>query len=309
MTLDDDLRRLAGEQHALISRQQARDLGASASALAHRLSGPDWDAPTRRVLRLVGATRTNLQQLMIATLDANAAISHSSAAYLWRLPGFGFGRMEVSRLQDVGRLSSPFALVHRVRHLPELHITERRGIPVTTLPRTVFDLAASIHPGRLDRLVETVIRKSPSVLIGLHHLLEEAGSGREGVVAMRAVLAKRPPGYVPTESGLEAQFARILASAGERPLERQIDLGGHEWIGRVDFLDRLLSIVFEVDSDAFHSTEVDKAQDRRRDAALEAAGIHEVVRIDETLVWRRPREMLFKVQDARLRWSRALGIL
>lgn len=308
MSLDDDLRHLAGQQHALVTRHQARDLGASSAAIAHRLEGPDWDAPTGRVLRLVGAPRTNLQQLMIATLDTKGAISHRSAAYLWRLPGFDFGSLEVSRLQGLGRLPSSFSFVHRLRFLPDSHITERRGIPVTTLPRTLFDLAASIHPRRLDRLVESVIRSGPSVLTGLHHLVDQFAPNREGVAAMRAVLATRPEGYVPTESGLEAQFARILADAGEPPLERQVDLGGHEWIGRVDFLDRLLSIVFEVDSDAFHSTEVDKAQDRRRDAALEAAGINEVVRIDETLVWRRPREMLCKVQDARRRWSRALGI-
>ena len=284
-------------------------LGASAAAVAHRLAGPDWDAPTPRVLRLVGAPQTSLQQLMIAALDTNGPVSHRAGAYLWRLPGFSVSPLEVSRRQDIGRRSSSVAVVHRVRYLPDSHITERRGIPVTTLPRTLFDLAGSIHPGRLERLVETVIGKSPSVLTALHHLLDELGaSGRDGVAAMRAILATRPEGYVATESGLEARFARILADAGERPLERQVDLGGHEWIGRVDFLDRLLGIIFEIDSDLHHSTEMDKAQDRRRDEALLAAGFNEIVRMGESVVWYQPAQTLWRVQDARRRWSRALGI-
>ena len=57
---------------------------------------------------------------------------------------------------------------------------------------------------------------------------------------MGALLLKRPVGYRPPESGLEARFMQILADAGEPPLERQVDLGGHDWIGRVDFLDRAL---------------------------------------------------------------------
>ena len=309
MALDDDLRNLAEQQHALVTRRQARDLGASSAAIAHRLAGSDWDAPTSRVLRLAGAPRSSHQRLMIASLDTGGAVSVRSGAYLWELPGFDFGPMTVSRQKDRGRLPSEIAVVHRVRYLPESHITERHAIPVTTLPRTLFDLAATIHPGRLDRLVETVIGKSPSVLVGLHHMLDDLGaSGRDGVSAMRAVLARRPIGYVPTESGLEARFARILAEAGEPPLERQVDLGGHEWIGRVDFLDRLLGIIFEVDSDAHHSTQMDIAQDRRRDNALLAAGFNEVVRIKESIVWRQPGETLYRVQDARRRWSRALGI-
>lgn len=309
MSLDDELRCLAEQQHALVTRRQARELGASTAAIAHRLSGPDWDAPTARILRLVGAPRTTLQQLMTASLDSDGPISVRSAAYLWRLPGFGFGPVIVSRQKDRGRLPSSIASVHRVRYLPATHVTERHAIPVTTLPRTLFDLAASIHPGRLERLIETVIGRSPSLLNALHHTLDELGaSGRDGVAAMRAALANRLIGYVPTESGLEARFARILADAGEPPLERQVDLGGHEWIGRVDFLDRLLGIIFEIDSDLHHSTPMDKAQDRRRDEALKVAGFNEVVRIDESVVWRQPDETLFRVQDARRRWRRALGI-
>ena len=302
MTIDDDIRRLAEQQHAVLARRQARALGATASALRHRIAGPDWDAPTPRVLRLVGAPQTDLQRLMVATLDTDAVISHSSAAHLWELPGFSLGAIEVSRAQSQRHVSSQVAILHRPQRLPAEHVTERRGIPVTTLSRTLFDVAGTVHPRRLERLVDTVIARSNSTLYALHLVYDDLGRrGRDGIAVMGALLANRPVGYRPPESGLEARFMKILADAGEPPLERQVDLGGHDWIGRVDFLDRALRIIFEIDSDAFHKSETDKAADRRRDKALKAAGYHDVVRIDENLVWYQPGATLWTVQDARRR--------
>ena len=80
MTIDDDIRELAEQQHAVLARRQARALGATASALRHRLAGSDWDAPTPRVLRLVGAPQTGLQQLMIATLDTTSSAGEDELA-------------------------------------------------------------------------------------------------------------------------------------------------------------------------------------------------------------------------------------
>lgn len=168
-------------------------------------------------------------------------------------------------------------------------------------------MAGDVHPARLERLVDTVLAKSPSMLAALHAMSEElTGSGRAGMTAMRSVLAARPPGYVAPASGLEARFARILTEAGERPLERQIDLGGHEWVGRVDFYDRALAIVVEIDSDIHHTSLVDRAHDRRRDERLREAGWREIVRVSEDEVWRHPHDAVAKVRTAR---RRAAGIL
>lgn len=301
MALDDDMRLLAEVQHSVLAREQARALGATTPALRNRLAGPDWDAPTNRVLRLTGSVHSIRQRLMIAVLDAGAgsAVSHRSAAALWRLPGFGFGsgRIEVNRHRALSYRTSAVAAVHRPRLLPATHVTERSGLPVTTLARTLLDIAPSLHPARLERLVDTVASKSPSVLTSLRTMLHEMKThGRDGAAAMRLVLAARPDGYVPPASGLEARFAHLLAEAGEAPLERQVDVGGHEWVGRVDFLDRSLGLVVEVDSDLHHTSPMDRAHDRRRDAALLAAGWRAVLRISEDEIWRRPQDAVARVR-------------
>jgi len=303
MSLDVDLRAVAEVQYGLVARRQARALGAVRSGVRSRLLGPDWELPTPRVLRLVGSARSIRQQLMLGVLDAgpSAVVSHGSAAALWRLPGFSLTTVEVSRPRSRSSCATAVAVAHHPRLFLPSHVTERHGIPVTTLSRTMFDVAGRLHPARLERLIDTVVSRSPSALAALHALLaESAASGRDGVAAMRSVLGSRPEGYVATASGLEARFARILAEAGEAPLERQVDVGGHEWVGRVDFLDRPLRIVVEVDSEIHHTSPLDRAHDQRRDAALRKAGYH-IVRVTEDDVWRHPDVALTQVREARRR--------
>ena len=133
-------------------------------------------------------------------------------------------------------------------------------------------------------------------------MLDELGArGRNGIGAMREILRERPVGYVAPASGLQARFRRVLAEAGERPLDRQVDLGGSEWIGRVDFVDRAARVLVEIDSAVHHSSKLDRARDTERDAALLAAGWRVVVRVSEEQVWYRPSEAVDAVRRARRR--------
>jgi very-short-patch-repair endonuclease len=309
MTLDEALRNLAARQHSLVSRRQARELGASTAALRHRLAGPDWEPASARVMRLVGSAHSVRQQLLVGVLDTapDAVASHGSAALLWRLPGFGSAVVEVSRERGRSGKGTSAAVLHQPRFLPPSHVTECHGVPVTSVARTLFDLAGCVHPARVERLVDTVVARSPSVLAALHRVLDELGRpGRTGGAVVRALLAARADGYVPPASGLEARLARILDEAGEEPLDRQVDVGGHEWLGRVDFLDRRLRIVVEVDSDVHHTSLLDRKHDRRRDESLTAAGWR-VVRVPEGQVWRRPHEAVATIRAARTEARRALA--
>ncbi|HVM02552.1 MAG TPA: DUF559 domain-containing protein [Acidimicrobiales bacterium] len=309
MSLDDDLRELAAVQYALVSVRQAQAMGATKSGLRSRRLGPDWESVTARVLRLVGAPRGARQLLMLGVLDAGpgAAVSFGAGAFLWRLPGFPLGTVEVSRPRSRSTCAVAAAIAHHPRLLPPHHVTECHGIPVTTLARTVFDVSTRLRPARLERLVDTVVARSPSALAALHATAADLRAcGRRGSGPMRAVLSARPPGYVAPASGLEARFDRILAEGGEPPLDRQVDVGGHEWIGRVDFVDRSLRIIVEVDSDLHHTSLLDRAADARRDEALRRAGWVDVVRVCEDEVWRRPHEAVAKVRAARRRARRLL---
>jgi len=236
---------------------------------------------------------------MAAVLDAGigAAASRRTAAALWGLPGFDLDRPEVTRPYGVEQFRPTLGRLHRTRLLPPHHVTTVEGIPVTTVPRTLFDLAGVLHPGKTERTLDNALAMSPTLLPALHRMLPElAERGRTGITLMRERLADRPAGYIAPASGLEARFVHLLEEAGI-PTRRQVDLGGDGWIGRVDLQIPGTNLVVEVDSARFHTSRLDRERDARRDAELRAAG-YEVVRVTEEEVWYAPSVAVRRVLTA-----------
>lgn len=295
----DAIRTLAEDQHGVVSRAQCRQLGWTAPELRPGERRGEWERVSARVLRLVGSPRTTRAALMAAVLDAGngAVASHRSAADLWQLPGFRVESLDVARPHDADHHRGALGVVHRTRSLPAHHVTVLEGIPVTTAARTLFDLAGMLHSQRTERAVDTAIAKSPAILPALHRMLPElAERGRNGITAMRAILDDRPVGTVVPASALEARTVHILREAGivTRP---QVDLGGVDWIGRVDLLVVGTRVVVEVDSFRFHTARLDRLRDARRDAELAGAG-YTVVRVTEEEVWWAPAEVVRRVRAA-----------
>lgn len=292
----EDLRKLAEEQHGVVSRAQCRAVGARMENLFER---GDWVSLSPRVIRLAGAPRTAQSEMAAAVLDAGpgAAASHRTAATLWGLPGFDAGRPEVLRPHAADRHRPTLGRLHRTRSLPPHHVTTVDGIPVTTVARTLFDLAAVLHPARTERTLDNALATSPALLPVLHRMLSElAERGRTGIGVMRQLLVDRLAGYVPPASGLEARLIYLLDEAGIAT-RRQVDLGGDGWIGRVDLVVVGTNLVIEADSARFHTSRLDRERDERRDADLRAAG-YDVLRVTEEEVWYRPTDVVRRVRAA-----------
>lgn len=292
----DDLRKLAEHQHGVISRVQGRELGVS---VRNGIERADWERVSPRVIRLVGAPRTPHTAVMAAVLDAGigAVASHHTAAALWGLTGFDLTRPQVTQPYGADKYRPTLGRLHRTRLLPAHHVTTVDGIPVTTVVRTIFDLAAVLHPARTERVLDSALAVSPALLPALHRMLPElAERGRTGIRLMRELLAERPMGFVAPESGLEARLIHLLDEAGIAT-RRQVDLGGDGWIGRVDLLVVGTNLVIEADSARFHTSRLDRERDARRDAVLRAAG-YEVLRVTEEDVWHRPSEVVQRLRVA-----------
>lgn len=126
--------------------------------------------------------------------------------------------------------------LHESRFLPDHHVTVLDGLRVTTLPRTLFDLAGvrGARFQRTKRAVENAVSRNPAALPVLRRMLPElARCGRPGIADMREILNGWDDDYVPPASGLEARAIALLEEVGIFP-DRQVDLGGERWIGRVD---------------------------------------------------------------------------
>lgn len=297
------MRDLARRQHGVVGRRQVWSLGASRGALRARLGSPGWEAVTPHVLRLVGTPTSFAQRCMIAVLDdaGPAVVSRTAAAALWKLPGFKEDRVHVTKASVASSRVAEGGSGHESRLLPPHHCTVLDGIPVTTVARTLFDLAGCVHPLRTERALDNALALELVELEAMRAVaVELLRRGRTGSALMRRLLAARGAGYIPPASGLEALLLAILAAAGVELPEGQVELGGSEWIGRVDFFYRLLRLVIEVDSERHHSAKLDREADARRDAALRAAG-YAVLRITERQLKEHPHEVVALVLEARAR--------
>jgi very-short-patch-repair endonuclease len=298
----DALRILTARQHGAVSRRQLADLGFTNHAVAHALAIGQLRRASDRVLLLGGSSDTIQQRTMAAALDVpSGAVAVYSCAALWRAPGFRVEPVHVLTTRRPHRGGHHLGVVHSTVRWAAEDVTELDGVPVTTPIRTLRDLAGRIHPEKLSLTCDRWLSSGVVHLEDLHALAADLPTrgGARGTQAMRRLIAARPPGYRPVESGLERRFESILAEAGDAPFERQVDLGDDDgWIGRVDFLDRVNRVVVEVQSDLYHAGLVDRARDRDRMARLRRAG-WTVIEVTEHEVWYRKDIVLAKVRSAR----------
>jgi very-short-patch-repair endonuclease len=190
-----------------------------------------------------------------------AVLSHRSAASLWALRPAWRGPVDVT----APRQPRPGATitVHRKRLDPR-DTRRREGVPVTAPARTLLDIASLLPERDLARAVEEA---QVLKLVTPRALAQITGRGRPGTAALRAVLdLQHEPGL--TRSEAEARLLELVRAAGLPAPETNQRLLGYE----VDFLWRAQKLVVEVDGFAFHSTRQAFERDRRRDAALQAAG-------------------------------------
>lgn len=296
-----DLLDLASSQHSILERSQLRAAGLQPHQIRHLCDRRLLCRLTLTTYRIGGAATTTESAAMSAVLreGAGAALGTVSALAWWGLPGFTVEPLHVVRPHGSGLGDHPSVTVHTSRLLPRHHLTEHRGIAVVTPARAIFDAAASLRPQRTEQVLEKAWARNLVSGAVLHAMFDElAQRGRPGIGVMRQLLTDRPPGYRPHESGLELRFSRLLADAGEAPMDRQVDVGGGCWIGRVDFIDRAARVIVEVQSLEFHGTPAERAADAARIAALEAAG-WTVIEVTEQDLWFAPGEMLRRVAAAR----------
>jgi very-short-patch-repair endonuclease len=272
--LDRRVEELASTQLGLFSVRQVLLLGATISMVRARTGSGRWSPRGFGVLGLLGTPDTFDRRVLAEILGARCPTyaSHRCAARLHGLPGFP-ERIEV--LGGVGTVAQRAGVIgHRTRILPPHHVEVRNAVPVTTVARTLFDLSAVAHPGRVARAVDTALGRRIVTIPELVRVTQDlARRGRSRVRVMRAILADRGVDERGPESPLEALFVELLRTAGLPQPARQVDLGDAlSWIGRVDFVYRAERVVVETDGHEHHSQRLDLDADARRDARLAAAG-------------------------------------
>ena len=264
MSLDHELARLADRQEGVFALWQlprSAAPGVRERARGQRLTRMHAGVYTYGHRRL---TVDGHRMAAVLACGPTAVLSHASAAAAWELLATGQLRIDVT-VPGTSRRSARRIRVHRTRDLPADEITKLHGVPITTVTRTLCDLAGVLPRRRLLKAVEQAERNGTLNLPALSAAIE-AQPTRRGTAALRAILAEYAPAPR-SRSDLERDFLFLVADAGlpppllnQRVADYEVDIFWPQW-----------RLVVELDSRSYHSDPGAFERDPVRDARLQQA--------------------------------------
>jgi hypothetical protein len=265
---------LAARQWGVLSRAQLRGLGASPAAIDLWVRRSRLHVVYRGVYAL-GHTSLKVEGRRLAAVLAcgqGAVLSHRSAAAHWGLLATEQTRIDVTAPRS--RDGVPGIRLHTSRSLDARDTASHEGIPITSVARTLLDLAATVPESRLERALAQAERLQLYNHRAIADVIARA-NGHRGKTALARAVRGEPK---LTRSELEARFLSLVRQAGlPEPLANFIlDAPDHPRL-EVDFYFPTHDLVVETDGWETHKTKAAFHSDRRKDAALTSAG-HRVMR-------------------------------
>ena len=262
---DAAIAELAQRQYGRVAHRQLRQLGLGKDAIHLRVRKRRL-IPLYRGVYAVGhfvpSARGNWMAAVLACGEG-AVLSHRSAAALWDLLPSNSARIEVTTGR--GRAGHPGITLHRTRALHPDDATAVDRIAVTSIPRTLLDVAEVAPPRHLRRALDQATKLELFDLRALHRVLARS-HGRRGVKPLTALLAERAiPEDARTE--LERLLPEICRAAGLPIPAMNVTVAGF-------VVDAFFApdVVVELDSYAWHRTREELERDSVQITALQLAG-------------------------------------
>ena len=187
-------------------------------------------------------------------------LSHESAAEVWDLRESR--EITVSRLS--GGASHEGFRVRQVRRLPLDDTTVESGIPVTTVERTLLDIAGSLDEKQLERALAAADRSRRLRWPELERVIAE-GRGRSGIARLRKVAEEIDPRAAEARSSLEVDFLALCRYFDIRLPQVNVLVAGL----LVDFLWPEERVIVETDGYAFHGNRAAFELDHERTIELQ----------------------------------------
>jgi very-short-patch-repair endonuclease len=238
---------IAAVQCGVFSRAQALSGGYSDKRIRHLLDVCTWVRRASGIYRLAGVATSFEMNAWIALLATgpNAVLSHRTAGKLYGLDGTPPPvRFDVSVPAARRPRNVPRAIVHRTE-LSDEDVAVCHGMPVTSLARTLVDLARTLP-------IET----------GSRVLADALRTGR------RALASADPK----LESVLERELFTLLRRAGLNPVAQFVVTAGGQFVARVDFALPNIRLAIEADGYGTHALRPGFERDREKAALLQLAG-------------------------------------
>jgi hypothetical protein len=278
---------MATTQHGVVSTRQLAGIGytRSSASKAHGVGR------LRRVHRGVYAVGHELLtwegRCLAAVLACSPSVaSHVTAAWIW---GLLRTRPSTVHLTVPSKRRSRLGFVVHSADLAEIDMTERDGIPLTSLPRTFLDLASTLPEERLRQALRRAEELGILDLGPIDTLLRRS-AGHRGAPRLRAALNiyREDPAFV--RSKLEGRFLRLVKEAGLPRPSMNFVVDGFE----LDAYWERERFVVELDVYETHGTRDAFERDRLRQDDLLLIGV-EMIRVTGPRLDREPAATIDRV--------------
>jgi predicted transcriptional regulator of viral defense system len=246
---------IARRQWGIIAWRQLRRCGVS-RATAHEWRAAGKLHVIHRGVYAVGHSWVPIEGRMAAAIlhaGAGTVVSHATAAWWWGLIPQSSTLIHVST--ESRARSFPGVRVHHPRHVDA---TKHRRIPITTVARTLSDLASQ---SPVDVVRQALAEADYWRLLKLDDLTQFLGPGRRGSKCLRQALEHHQPKLALTRSDTERRFFGLCERAGiplpevNRKVSRM----------RIDAVWPAYRVAVELDGYEGHHTPAQMERDRRRE--------------------------------------------
>jgi very-short-patch-repair endonuclease len=258
---------LAGRQHGVVAWAQLCELGVPRHVVDARLRARRWFVLHRGVYA-VGHKALTWRSHLVAAVHAcgpEALASHRAAGALHRL--ISSQRIEVTARR--GRRPKREMTVHTTRGIRADERIRVDGIPVTSVARTLVDLADVLPE---DRLAKAIQQAEILRTFDLEALERSATPGRRGEHRLHRALANYRPEPHLLRSEAERRLKQLCTQHSLGEPQFNVQVHGRE----ADAYWPEANLALEFDGAATHNTTAAFHADRRRDRALAAAGIQTI---------------------------------
>lgn len=267
-SVDEAIARVAGAQHGVVSRAQLRRLGIGRRAIEHRIVCGRLRPLYRGVYAVGHSALTQAGRWMAAVLasGSGAVLSHHAAGANWALRVAAKGPEVTAPVQR-----RRAGITIHVTSLAFDEVTVHRGLPTTTVARTLFDLAGVLSPHAFERALDEAEYLRLAGPLSLADLVLRHPR-RPGAVTIHRLLADRRLGGDVSPDVFESTF---LAFLDEQEIPRPVRKPALRIGGRAiepDGAWPAARLIVELDGAAAHMTWSRHEGDRARDGALHVAG-------------------------------------
>jgi hypothetical protein len=219
-----------------------------------------------------------------------AVLSHRSAAAHWELLATSQQRIDVTAPRT--RQGVPGIRLHTSRSLDAQDTTRHEGIPITTVHRTLLDLAATTRADQLENALAQAMHLQLYDQRAIDDVIARS-NGHRGTKVLEEATRQEPQ---ITKSMWEIRMLRLVRSAGlPEPICNEALHAPDHGECHPDFYWPAHGLIVETDGWEAHRTLAAFRKDRAKDAALTAAG-YKVLRftwdVDDATVLRRLRPLL-----------------